>query len=102
MMSNAGPNPNKSIDQKPPPSSIGLALISTPFSIKRASNPGPTKDGSVVVKVLAVLDRSRDDAPGSLAGRDARPEVALCSPAGGYETGVLKRPVSISPWPKTA
>jgi hypothetical protein len=31
-----------------------LALISTRFSIKKASNPGSTKEGSVVVNVVAV------------------------------------------------
>ena len=35
MKSRAGPNPNRSVAQGLPPSSIGSALISTPLSIKR-------------------------------------------------------------------
>ena len=44
MKRRAGPNPNRSVATRLPPSSIGLALISTLFSIKNASKPGSTKE----------------------------------------------------------
>src|SRR5262245_4425466 len=59
MKSRAGPNPNRRLNKGLPPSSIGFALISTPFLIKNASRPGSTKEGKVVVKWLTVLGASR-------------------------------------------
>src|SRR2546428_13281047 len=91
MISRAGPNPNRSVTQGLLPSWIGSALISTLLSIKKASNPGSTKAGSVVAKVCAVLGRTRGAAPGSplgaalgalAGGGGARtPKTALVAPA---------------------
>ena len=84
MKSRAGPNPISNVASGLPPSSIGLALISTPWSIKKASRPGSLKVGSVVAKEVPVLGCSRGEVVFSLAG--------------GYVTGALKRPVMVSPW----
>ena len=73
-MSRAGPNPNSSVVQALPPSSIGRALISTPLSIRSASSPGSTKDGTVVVKRVAVL--------GGASRAGPRSPVVGASPSG--------------------
>src|SRR5829696_9545844 len=85
MRSSAGPKAKSSVCQRPPPSCIGLALISTPLSIKSSSSPGSTKDGSTVVKVLEVRE-------GGASGSEPS------SPFGGKVTGFLKLPSTVSPW----
>ena len=75
MRSSAGPKPKSSVAQGLPPSWIGLALISTPFSIRNASSPGSTKEGSVVVKVLTALGGLR--AGGRRARSGLRSGLAL-------------------------
>src|SRR4029453_3004030 len=82
MKSRAGPNPNRRFNKGLPSSSIGLALISTPLSIKNFSKPGSTKEGTVVVKLLTALGTLRGAAPPSLAVWDSSPVgAALFSPA---------------------
>src|SRR4029077_18916283 len=112
MKSKAGPNPSRKFNKGLPPSSIGFALISTPWSIKNASRPGSTKEGTVVVKWLTVLGVPPGVAPRSIVFLDSplgaalfSPAVldsplgtALFSPAGGQVTGDLKRAVMTSPW----
>src|SRR5678815_4751109 len=97
MKSSAGPNPKRRVDIRLPPSSMGLALISTPLLIKNPSNPGPTKLGNVVVKLGEVLGAVRVT-PGWLAFSGLLLDAALFCSAGGYVTGEAKRPVMDSPW----
>src|SRR4029079_8198914 len=97
MKSRAGPNPNRSVDSNPPPSSIGLALISTPLLIKNPSNPGPTKLGRVAVKLGEVLGPARVR-PGWLGFSGLPADAPVFCSAGGEVTGEAKRPVMDSPW----
>src|SRR6185369_5333766 len=98
MKSRAGPNPSRSVDHGLP-SWIGLALISTPWPIRNASRPGSTNEGSVVVNALTALGASLGTAPRWLgAWGSPLGAAAPFSLAGGYVTGVLKRPVMVSPW----
>ena len=61
---------------------MGSALISTPWSIRSASKPGPTKAGIVVLKVFAVFGWALRDAP-SRAGGECPPDAALSFAGGG-------------------
>src|SRR5262245_46789526 len=77
---------------------IGFALISTPCSIRNASSPESTNDGSVVVNDVTCRGCS-------LAARDgvAWPLVDSGTAAAvGYVTGAQKRPVIVSPRLKIA
>jgi hypothetical protein len=82
MSSNAGPKPKRSVVSGLPPSSIGSALISTPFVMSSVSKPGSTNDGRVVAKAFAILDGVRDVL--------SRVVSRVVSRAGGYATGVRK------------
>src|SRR5581483_8676510 len=97
MKRRAGPNPIRIVVQGLAPSWIGLALISTPWSMRKASSPGPTNDGSVVAKSVTAWGAPGDAAPRPPVARGAPPLDAVPGPAGGYATGVLKRPVMASP-----
>src|SRR5262245_51689145 len=96
MKSKAGPKPSRNAVHGLL-SCSGLALISTWWSIKNASKPGPTNVGSVVSNVTAVVGAGREAARPSLLAGDAPFGAALLSLVGGYVTGVLNRPVMISP-----
>src|SRR5690349_14936201 len=112
MKRSAGPKPRRKVVIGLPPSSIGLALISTPCSIKNFSSPGSTKVGRVVANVLAVLGSVFAGAPpkngvgGKLCGggvfsvelSDLAADPDFFSGGGRYVTAVLKRPVMDSPW----
>ena len=64
-------------------SSIGFALISTPFVIKNCSKLGSTKEGSVVVNTLIVLGSVPETAPRSFVGLASPPEDVPFPPNGG-------------------
>ena len=83
MKRSAGPNPNSNVVKALPPSSIGLALISTPWVMKNASSPGSTNEGTVVVKVVTALGALGGVALRSLVDWGDPPGAGACSLAGG-------------------
>jgi hypothetical protein len=94
MKISAGPTLKRIVIKRLRSSWIGLALISTPLPIRKASSPGSTKDGSVVVNDVTCRGCSRGAAR-PLAGWGMESAAV-------YMTGVLKRPVIVSPLPKIA
>jgi hypothetical protein len=65
MIRIAGAKPKRSEIQDAPPSSIGSALISTPFWMRSPSRPGSAKAGSVVAKVVTGRGSTSDALSGS-------------------------------------
>src|SRR5262245_21482091 len=96
MKRSVGPNPNRKVVHEPLVSSIGLALISTPWVIKKASSPGSTKEGSVVVNEVTALGTLGGVALRSLVAWGDPPGAASFSLGDGYMTGDLNCPVMTS------
>lgn len=87
MMKMAGPKPKITVVSQLP-LWMGSALISTLWSIKNCSKPGPTNTGSVLSKVVDV--RGGWACAPALAGASV---VAV-----GQVTALTKRPSMRSPW----